>query len=438
MKNIVPDAVFWFRRDLRLEDNHGLYSALTRHHHVLPLFIFDIHILQDLNDPQDKRVQFLYQELQALNHQLKRYSSAIHVFYGDPTDIFSRLQSTYDFKKVYANEDYEPYAIARDKKVERVLAGKGIELILMKDHVLCRPGEVLKPNLSPYTIYTPYMKKWKEKLDQMEVKLFPSELHLDHLVSAPAPHQLSLKDIGFIASSVQYPPRSISSSVFEHYSETRNFPAIPAGTSHLGLHLRFGTISLRKLYQEVKEFETTFLNELIWREFFIQILYFFPQVVHSSFKPAYENIHWRNDPSEFNAWCKGQTGYALVDAGMRELNATGFMHNRVRMVTASFLCKHLLIDWRWGEAYFAEKLLDYELASNNGNWQWAAGTGCDAAPYFRIFNPHEQLRKFDSGMQYVLKWAPEYGEIVQPAFIVDHVEARERALKTYALALKSN
>lgn len=430
--------MFWFRRDLRLDDNHGLYMALVENKPVLPIFIFDTNILLDLLDRGDKRVQFIYQELTAINERLKKYDSAIHCFYGDPVQIFRKLHKEFDFKALYANEDYEPYGQERDKQVALAMLADGVKLNLFKDHVLCRPGEVLKDNQTPYTIYTPYMKKWKEVVLSSKPGHFPSERLLDRFVKNIPKHNLDLKEIGFEEQPAHYPSRTVTEEVIKHYSGTRNFPAQVKGTSHLGIHLRFGTISIRRLYHQVESFETTFLNELIWREFFIQILFFHPRVIHSSFKPAYDQIQWRNDPKEFKAWCTGKTGYAMVDAGMRELNATGFMHNRVRMVTASFLCKHLLIDWRWGEAYFAGKLLDYDLASNNGNWQWAAGTGCDAAPYFRIFNPHEQLKKFDPQLEYVLKWAPEYGEIKLPPLLVDHAEARARALAVYGQGLKSN
>jgi len=438
MSSKVVDSVFWFRRDLRLEDNHGLFNALSENKPVLPIFIFDTNILLDLLDRGDKRVQFIYQELTAINERLKKYDSAIHCFYGDPVQIFRKLHKEFDFKALYANEDYEPYGQERDKQVALAMLADGVKLNLFKDHVLCRPGEVLKDNQTPYTIYTPYMKKWKEVVLSSKPGHFPSERLLDRFVKNIPKHNLDLKEIGFEEQPAHYPSRTVTEEVIKHYSGTRNFPAQVKGTSHLGIHLRFGTISIRRLYHQVESFETTFLNELIWREFFIQILFFHPRVIHSSFKPAYDQIQWRNDPKEFKAWCTGKTGYAMVDAGMRELNATGFMHNRVRMVTASFLCKHLLIDWRWGEAYFAGKLLDYDLASNNGNWQWAAGTGCDAAPYFRIFNPHEQLKKFDPQLEYVLKWAPEYGEIKLPPLLVDHAEARARALAVYGQGLKSN
>lgn len=411
--------------------------ALRQNKQVLPIFIFDKHILSDLIDPLDKRVQFIYQELLGLNVLLKKYHSAVHLFYGDPVTILAKLREESGFKAIYANEDYEPYGLDRDKEVELKLKISGVNFNLYKDHVLCKPGEVLKNDLSPYTVYTPYCKKWKETVKLSPVTHYPSELLLDHFILHIPKDILTLKEIGFKPQPVRYPDKVVSEEVIQNYMATRNFPYLEKGTSQLGIHLRFGTISIRKLYHQVKSFETTFLNELIWREFFIQILYYHPRVIGASFKPAYDQVQWRNDLKEFEAWCAGKTGYALVDAGMRELNETGKMHNRVRMVAASFLCKHLLIDWRWGEAYFAGKLLDYELASNNGNWQWAAGTGCDAAPYFRIFNPHEQLRKFDPHLKYVLKWAPEYGEINQPPFLVDHAEARERGLMTYARALKS-
>ena len=431
-----PPSIFWFRRDLRLVDNHALYEALRQSHQVLPVFIFDTHILKDIRDPQDKRVQFIYQELSVINKKLEELGCAVHFYYGEPVKIFEKLCRKIPNGAVFANEDYEPYGRSRDQGVAAVLAAKKIPFLLFQDHVICRPDEVLKNDGKPYTIYTPYMNKWREVLGKKTISLFPSEKLLKKFAPGYPTRALSLEDIGFRPLECTYPDRKVSGELLRSYAKTRDRIPDEAGTSHLGLHLRFGTISIRGLYQKALNFNSeVFINELIWREFFIQILYHFPQVVHASFKPQYDGLLWRNDPVEFDAWCQGHTGYALVDAGMKQLNTTGQMHNRVRMLVASFLCKHLLIDWRWGEAYFAEKLLDYELASNNGNWQWAAGTGCDAAPYFRIFNPEAQRKKFDPYSAYILKWAPEYGEIRAPVPIVEHRFARERALSAYKKTL---
>lgn len=429
-------SIFWFRRDLRLDDNHALYEALRQSRQVMPVFIFDTHILKDIRDPQDKRVQFIYQELILINKKLDKLGCAVHLYYGEPVKIIEKIFRQFKADALFANEDYEPYGRSRDRAVASLLSEKKVPFHLFQDHVICRPDEVLKNDGKPYTIYTPYMKKWKEVAGKKTISLFPSEKALKKCAPGYPTRPLSLEAIGFRRVECSYPGRQVTGDLLRSYGKTRDRIPDEAGTSHLGMHLRFGTISIRGLYQKAMSFNSeVFINELIWREFFIQILYHFPQVVHASFKPQYDGLPWRNDPGEFNAWCQGHTGYALVDAGMKQLNATGQMHNRVRMLVASFLCKHLLIDWRWGEAYFAEKLLDYELASNNGNWQWAAGTGCDAAPYFRIFNPEEQRKKFDPHSAYILKWAPEYGEIHVPIPIVEHRFARERALSAYKKTL---
>ncbi|HNR09142.1 MAG TPA: deoxyribodipyrimidine photo-lyase [Saprospiraceae bacterium] len=434
-----PHSIFWFRRDLRLNDNHALYQALSQSDQVLPVFIFDTHILKDLRDPQDKRVQFIYQELCGINKKLEKRACAVRLYFGEPVKILEKLCTQFHIHAVFANEDYEPYGRTRDRDVAGMLNKKKIPFHLFQDHVICRPDEILKHDGKPYTIYTPYMNKWREGVGSKTIASYPSEKLLNKVTPGIQTPTLSLEAIGFQSIDCRYPDRRISGERLRSYARTRDRIPDESGTSHLGIHLRFGTISIRELFQQALSFRAeVFINELIWREFFIQILFHFPRVVHSSFKPQYEGIPWRNDPGDFKLWCQGQTGYALVDAGMKHLNKTGQMHNRVRMLVASFLCKHLLIDWRWGEAYFAEKLLDYELASNNGNWQWAAGSGCDAAPYFRIFNPEEQRKKFDPQSAYVLKWAPEYGEFNQPVPMVDHRFARERALMVYKRTLEES
>lgn len=427
-------VIFWFRRDLRLEDNSGLYASLVSGQKVLPIFIFDTSILDELDDKNDKRVEFIWQELQGINTKLLEYNSAIQFYHGKPEDIFETLTNTYKIKSVFTNEDYEPYGIKRDQVISSLLAKKQIKLITHKDHVIFSPGEVLKDDGKPYTVYTPFMRKWKSRLDTLSLPSFPSEKHLGNLLQIKPVTGISIEKIGFIINNVEFPPKLVSSKVISNYHLDRDFPYLTDSTSRLGIHLRFGTLSIRKLVKHIRSHDI-FLNELIWREFFIQILYYFPHVVHASFKPMYDQIHWNINEKDFTAWCRGETGYPLVDAGMRELNATGHMHNRVRMVVASFLCKHLFIDWRWGEAYFAQKLLDYELASNNGNWQWAAGSGCDAAPYFRIFNPSAQQKKFDPEMKYIKKWVDLNADYFAP--IVNHEAARKRCLEVYAIALKN-
>ncbi len=422
-------TVFWFRRDLRLSDNTGLFHALNENHNVVGIFIFDTVILDRLNDRTDKRVEFIHQSLAVLKSELERVGSSLLVLHGDPVEIFQRLNP----RKVYANTDYEPYATQRDESVSKQLAARKIPFQQYKDQVIFEKDEIIKDDGSPYTVYTPYKNKWRSKLSASQIKAFPSENHLDSLKKvSPLPFP-SLTDIGFRASNGIFPERSIKQSLITSYHKHRDFPAL-AATTQLSVHLRFGTVSIRQLVRIAMKKNDVWLSELIWREFFQMILWHFPRV-ERAFKSQYDRIEWRNDPKEFKAWCEGRTGYPIVDAGMRELNTTGFMHNRVRMITASFLVKHLLIDWRWGEAYFAEKLLDFDLGANNGNWQWAAGSGCDAAPYFRVFNPELQTEKFDPEKKYIRKWVPEFESPAYPKPIVDHKVARERVLKTYKEAL---
>ncbi len=426
--------IFWFRRDLRLKDNNGLFRALESGLSVLPVFVFDSEILDKLNDKKDARVSFIYSEIEKLTEALQKEGSSLKILCSNPQEAFQKLIKDFSINAVYTNKDYEPYAIQRDKKVAEFLRAKGIDFFAFKDHVILEENEVLKDNGDPYTVFTPYSKKWKQVLAKNEIPEFNSEKKLDRLFKTEPFEMPKLEELGFEKSSIEVSPPLISRGVISNYSKTRDLPGIK-GTSRLGVHLRFGTISIREVTKIALKLSETFLNELIWRNFFIDILWHFPHVSDRAFKPKYDFIQWRNNETEFERWCRGQTGFPMVDAGMRELNETGFMHNRVRMITASFLTKHLLIDWRWGEAYFAEKLLDYELSSNNGNWQWAAGSGCDAAPYFRIFNPEAQLKKFDPQEKYIRNWIPEYGTLNYSQPIVEHKLARERALKTYKDAL---
>lgn len=419
--------IFWFRRDLRLEDNAGLYHAL-KSGLVMPVFIFDTEILDQLQDRSDKRVDYIQQALVSLHRDLITLKSGLTIYHGKPLDVFKRLTEEFDIDTVFCNRDYEPQAIKRDQKVKDFLHKKDIGFSDFKDQVIFEKNEILKSDQSPYTVFTPYSKKWKEALQSIETFTpdFTNLLHLNNVTDIP-----SLEDIGFKKTEIIFTKPSLDIKIIKDYQQYRDFPALDH-TTHLGVALRFGTISVRKCVEFALEHSETWLNELIWREFFMQILFHFPYVVTRCFKKKYENISWRNNEEEFKAWCEGKTGYPIVDAGMRELNTTGFMHNRVRMITASFLTKHLLIDWRWGEAYFAQKLLDYDLSANNGNWQWAAGSGCDAAPYFRIFNPEEQTKKFDKDLKYIKKWLPDDD---QPEPLVEHKFARERALETYKKAL---
>ena len=429
--------IFWFRRDLRLYDNAGLYHALKDKIPVVPIFIFDKNILDALNK-DDKRVLFIYRVVEQLQDQLKTIGSSLKVFYGYPETVFKQLLSTYKIANVYTNHDYEPYAIERDKKITEIVNAASAKLITFKDQVIFEKSEVTKDDGKPYTVFTPYSRKWKAKLTDFYLRPYPTEKYFSHFhktSSLPIP---SLQKMGFKNVKQNFPSNIPDDDIIKKYYEQRNFPAVN-GTSRLGIHLRFGTISIRKLAKHAKKLNETFLNELIWRDFYQAILWHFPQVgLHKAFKSEYENIEWRNNEDEFDKWCKGETGYPIVDAGMRELNETGFMHNRVRMIVASFLSKHLLIDWRWGEAYFAEKLLDFDLAANNGGWQWAAGSGCDAAPYFRIFNPYLQTKKFDPELKYIKKWVPEFEEFTYPQPIVEHEFARKRCLEVYSKALKAD
>ena len=432
-----PVTIFWFRRDLRLDDNVGLYEALRGDHTVLPIFIFDSDILEKLPE-DDARVTFIHDTLQNIQSTLKEeHNSSIAMFHGKPIDIFKHLVDSYDIGAVYTNHDYEPYAKARDEKIASFLNENHIEFKTFKDQVVFEKNEIVKKDGNPYMVYTPYMKLWKSTFRILDFKDFPSEMILKNLIPTTNLPNLSLSDIGFIKSQQEIKPYLVTSSLIQNYEATRNFPSQDS-TSKLGPHLRFGTVSIRKMVKKaIAEKNEIFWQELIWREFFTQILWHFPYTKNDSFKAKYDRIEWRNNETEFKAWCEGKTGYPLVDAGMRQLNETGFMHNRVRMLVGSFLCKHLLIDWRWGEAYFAEKLHDYDMASNVGNWQWVAGCGVDAAPYFRIFNPTTQIQKFDKDLNYIKQWVPDFQELTYPMPIVDHKFARERCLETYKTALNS-
>lgn len=430
-------AIFWMRRDLRLEDNAALYHALKSDQPVVPLFIYDTDILEKLDDKTDRRVDFINRSLLNLKVALEAYDASIEIHHGKPLDIFTSLIKKYNITAVYINHDYEHYALERDEMIRKLLQENAIRLYTFKDQVIFEKDEILKDNGKPYSIFTPYSRKWKEKLNDFYLKPYPSVKLLKHLFKQPALPFLSLEDIGFEKTNLVSPPSEANTEVIRQYEKQRNFPGTQ-GTSRLGVHLRFGTISIRQLASYTKELSPVFLSELIWRDFYHCILWHFPQVGKgSSFKPAYDHIPWRNNEEEFEKWCNGETGYPIVDAGMHELNETGFMHNRVRMIVASFLCKHLLIDWRWGEAYFAQKLLDFDFASNNGGWQWAAGSGCDAAPYFRIFNPYLQTKKFDAALSYINRWVPGHQEFSYPPPIVEHDFARKRCLDVYTAGLNS-
>ncbi|WKN33728.1 deoxyribodipyrimidine photo-lyase [Porifericola rhodea] len=430
-------SIFWFRRDLRFEDNTALYYALKDKHPVLPLFIFDRNILDDLDNTKDARVTFIYDTVKAMHNQLAEKRVSMLVNYGKPKEVYQELIKKYNIAAVYTNRDYEPYAKERDETIEKLLAEHDIEFNTFKDQVIFEKDEILSNSGDFYKVFTPYKKAWLEKFKKTELNTLSSALSFENWHKTKANSMLSLQDMNFERSDIEIPKNEIDDQLIKKYEEARDYPA-REGTSRLGVHLRFGTISIRKLVEEILKVSDTFLSELIWREFYMQILHHNPQVVDKAFKPKYDKISWRNNEDEFQRWCEGKTGYPIVDAGMRELNTIGYMHNRVRMITASFLTKHLLIDWRWGEAYFASKLLDYELANNNGGWQWAAGSGVDAQPYFRIFNPYSQTDKFDKDREYIKKWVPEVDTDDYPEPMVDHKEARERALKVYKKAVSNS
>ncbi len=431
--------IFWFRRDLRFHDNVGLYNALKSKFPVLPIFIYDTEILNKLPE-NDARVSFIYETLQKLNNVLiNEFSSSIAFYHGKPNQIFESLINEYQINTVYTNHDYEPYAQHRDSEIKKLLNKNSIPFKSYKDQVIFEKKEVLKADRSPYVVYTPYKNKWKSHFSTTRhLKSFDSLELLDNTVKNRNFYKISLQNIGFVKSKIRINDYYLTQNFVENYEKTRDYPALKNGTSNLGPHLRFGTVSVRQVLKKaISEQNETFWNELIWREFFMQILWHYPHTITRSFRPKYDRIQWRNNIDEFEKWKNGLTGYPLVDAGMRQLNATGFMHNRVRMLVASFLCKHLLIDWRWGEAYFAEKLLDYDLSANVGNWQWAAGSGVDAAPYFRIFNPQIQITKFDKQKEYINQWIPDLQEFSYPEKIVNHKFARERCLRAYKKAVNN-
>lgn len=421
--------IFWFRRDLRLYDNSGLSEATNGNLKVIPVFIFDTSITDKL-PKNDRRINFIYDNLKIMDEELKiNYNSSISVFKGNPSEVLNQLALHYKINTVYTNNDYEPYAIKRDDSIKKILSSKGIKFKSFKDQVIFEKDEVVKDDGKPYVVYTPYMRKWKSIFNE-DLTCINKKKVINNFYHKSISKLLDLKKYGFSENKSKIEAFKLNKDIITQYAETRNFPSLNS-TSKIGPYLRFGTVSIRKIVSGLLSFkDQTFLNELIWREFFMQILYHFPHTAKNSFKPKYDKIVWLNEPNSFEAWKKGETGFPLVDAGMKELNNTGFMHNRVRMITASFLCKHLLVDWRLGEKYFALKLNDYEMSSNIGNWQWASGSGVDAAPYFRIFNPHTQITNFDKKREYIKKWV-NYNSSDYPDEIVDHKSARQRCLDTY-------
>ncbi len=426
-------SIHWFRRDLRLEDNASLYHALRAGLKVQPIFIFDKNILGQLDNTEDARVNFIYQNLVSLNSQLAEYGSSLKVYYGKPLEVWLQIIQEIKPSKVFANSDYEPIAIKRDHEISLLLEQYQITFETFKDQCIFEKSEVVKDDGKPYTVFTPYSRKWKAKLQEFHLKSYPTEKNFQNF--APSSFTIpAIETYGFKTLKYSFPALETTRAIIKNYQQQRDFPSLDA-TSHLGIHFRFGTISIREKARKAMSLSEIWINELIWRDFYMQILWHFPHVVNGPFRKEYDGIAWRNNEPEFEAWCQGKTGYPIVDAGMRQLNSTGFMHNRVRMITASFLTKHLLIDWRWGEAYFAKKLLDFDLSANNGGWQWAAGCGTDAAPYFRIFSPAAQTEKFDKSLSYIKQWVPELNTPSYPAPIVKHEIARARCLSAYKQAL---
>lgn len=422
-------SVFWFRRDLRFEDNTALRHALNSGTVILPLFIFDENIVSQL-PADDHRINFIYDTISRLNNKLTHFNSSILCLRGNPLDIFKKLIEDYKITSLYHNNDYEPYAIHRDKEITELMNKNSIVVNAYKDHVIFEKDEITKADGKPYKVYTPYKNKWLSKFNP-ENHLPYNDVDFNKFIKKQFPFPL-LTTLNFINSNKKV--RAINFDIISDYKNNRNFPS--TDTSNLSPFIRFGLVSCRQILSKLSLDNLSFIHELIWREFFIMIIYHFPDSSQNNFKNKYDSIKWRNDENEFKLWCDGKTGYPFVDAGMRELNKTGYMHNRVRMITAGFLCKHLLIDWRWGADYFAKNLFDFELSSNAGNWQWAAGTGCDAAPYFRIFNPITQLKKFDNDFTYVNKWVPEFQTSAYPDPIVEHKKGRERALEVYSKTIK--
>lgn len=430
--------IFWFRRDLRFQDNAALFYALNTGIPVVPIFVFDKNILGKLENRSDRRVEFIHATLEGMQSELIKAGSSLEVFHSTPEEAFTELLGKYNIEMVLANHDYEPYATERDASVAELLIKNNALFRTFKDHVILEKDEVIKDSGKPYLVFTPYSRKWKTTITPLHLQAFPSESYLANFYQQEPVVIPSLGSMGFIATGLPFPSKEIDEAVISGYGEQRDFPSVK-GTSKLGIHLRFGTASIRSIARYAQIASSTYLNELIWRDFYQMILWHFPKVGKGmAFKSEYDSIEWRRDDGEFDLWCSGQTGYPIVDAGMRELNATGFMHNRVRMIVASFLCKHLLLDWRLGEAYFAEKLLDFDLAANNGGWQWASGSGCDSAPYFRIFNPYLQAKKFDPDNSYIKKWVPEFMESEYPKPIVEHEFARKRCLDVYTKALRKS
>jgi deoxyribodipyrimidine photo-lyase len=475
----MDSALVWFRRDLRLEDHAALYHALRQARRVYCAFVFDRAILDELlaaGLTADRRVEFIHASLQELAAALRSRGGALIVRHGFATEEIPRLAADLQVDAVFANHDYEPAAIARDAQVAEALAAAGQHLLTFKDQVIFEKDEVMTASGTPYTVFTPYKKAWLNKLTPFYLRPYPVERYSGALAAPARVDALpTLEALGFRKTNLAELPLPAGASggarLFEDfqaridaYAQARDYPAL-RGPSYLSTHLRFGTVSIRALagwawqrwHERGSRGAEVWLSELIWREFYQQLLYHHPHVVTHAFKREYDRIEWDDAPELFAAWCAGRTGYPLVDAAMAQINRTGYMHNRLRMVVASFLTKDLGIDWRRGERYFAQHLNDFELASNNGGWQWAASTGCDAQPYFRIFNPVAQSEKFDPEGRFIKRYLPQLANFTAdeihapwrvplarqraagcvvgvdyPAPVVDHALARQKALARYA------
>ena len=415
-------SLVWFRRDLRDFDHAALYHALKSSAQVFCVFVFDTDILEKLTDKADRRVEFIWESVRELKTALQKNGGDLIVQHGSARALVPQLAKQLGVQAVYANRDYEPSAIARDAFVAAQLNGFEMAFFSFKDQVIFEQDEVLSLSNKPYTVFTPYKNAHLKKLDDFYLKSYPVDCYAKNLEKLETSDLPSLESMGFERTNLSEMrlPTGMSGGKqlfadFEdrmaQYKAARDFPAVK-GVSYLSVHLRFGTVSVRHLARVARDQANagaeTWLNELIWRDFYFQILHHNPRIAEGkAFKVDYEHIPFPNDQALFQAWCDGQTGYPIIDAAMRQLNTTGFMHNRLRMVAASFLVKDLLIDWRWGERYFAQKLIDFDFSANNGGWQWAASTGCDAQPYFRIFNPVSQSEKFDAAGKFIRKYVPE-------------------------------
>jgi deoxyribodipyrimidine photo-lyase len=457
----MDTALIWFRRDLRVNDNAALYAALKAARRVHAVFVFDTDILEALPDRADRRVEFIWHSVAALKAELEMHGGTLHLLHGSARSLIPKFAAQVGAEAVFAGRDYAPFASARDAAVAETLQAAGRTLHLVKDHVMFELDEVLTAAGKPYHVFTPYKRAWLGKLNDFYLSAYPVERYLDRLASAEAGDMPSLADFGFHSGSLdklKITPGTVGAEALfsdfqqriAHYKDTRNFPAVK-GPSYLSVHLRFGTISIRELARFAYQFggvgAETWLSELIWRDFYQMLLARYPHTVTHAFQRKFDALVWPNPPGHFEAWCQARTGYPIVDAAMRQLNQTGYMHNRLRMIAASFLVKDLHVDWRWGERYFAEKLIDYDQAANIGGWQWSAGIGTDAQPWFRIFNPVTQSENFDPDGKFIRRYLPELATVPDkfihapwkyatapvdyPPPIVDHAQARTITLALF-------